>query len=140
MKKPYCSLSREELTALQKELEQEYKKVQEKGLQLDMSRGKPSRTQLDLTMGMLDVVNSKSDLDAESGMDCRNYGGLDGIPEAKQLMASIMNTHMDNVIIGGNSSLTLMYQLISHGMTDGICGNKPWYEIKNRKFLWLLRL
>ena len=85
---------------------------------------------------MLDVINRNTLFDSESGMDCRNYGGLDGIPEAKQLMASIMNTHMDNVIIGGNSSLTLMYQLISHGMTDGICGNKPWYEVKNRKFLW----
>ena len=65
-------------------------------------------------MEMLNTVNSKSILDAESGMDCRNYGGLDGIPEAKQLMADMMGTRPENVIVGGNSSLTLMYDIISH--------------------------
>ena len=135
MKKPYCSLSREELTALQKELEQEYKKVQEKGLQLDMSRGKPSRTQLDLTMGMLDVVNSKSDLDAESGMDCRNYGCLTGIPEIRRLMADMAGVSEKNVIVYGNSSLNIMFDTVSRSMTHGVMGNTPWAKLDKVKFL-----
>lgn len=131
----YLNLTVEELLAEKEKCSAELQQISEENLNLDLSRGKPSKEQLELSLNMLDVINRNTLFDSESGMDCRNYGGLDGIPEAKQLMASIMNTHMDNVIIGGNSSLTLMYQLISHGMTDGICGNKPWYEIKNRKFL-----
>lgn len=131
----YLKLNVEELLAEKEKCSAELQQISEENLNLDLSRGKPSKEQLELSLNMLDVINRNTLFDSESGMDCRNYGGLDGIPEAKQLMASIMNTHMDNVIIGGNSSLTLMYQLISHGMTEGICGNKPWYEIENRKFL-----
>lgn len=131
----YLKLTVEELLAEKEKCSAELQQISEENLNLDLSRGKPSKEQLELSLNMLDVINHNTLFDSESGMDCRNYGGLDGIPEAKQLMASIMNTHMDNVIIGGNSSLTLMYQLISHGMTEGICGNKPWYEIENRKFL-----
>ena len=135
MKKPYCSLSREELTALQKELEQEYRKVQEEGLQLDMSRGKPSKTQLDLTMGMLDVVNSKSDMDCESGMDCRNYGCLTGIPEIRRLMADMAGVPEKNVIVYGNSSLNIMFDTVSRSMTHGVLGNTPWAKLDRVKFL-----
>lgn len=131
----YSELTREELLIEKEKCTLELCQITEKNISLDLSRGKPSAQQLELSLGMLDVINRNTLFDSESGMDCRNYGGLDGIPEAKQLMAAIMNTHVDNVIIGGNSSLTLMYQLISHGMTEGICGNTPWYEIKNRKFL-----
>ena len=74
-------------------------------------------------------------LDSESGQDCRNYGGLDGIPEAKRLLAHMMGTHASHTIVGGNSSLTLMYQIISHGMTEGICGGTPWQQVPGRKFL-----
>ena len=131
----YLTLTTEELLAEKEKCCRELQELSEKNLKLDLSRGKPSKEQLALSSNMLDVINRNTLFDSESGIDCRNYGGLDGIPEAKQLMANIMNTHVDNVIIGGNSSLTLMYQLISHGMTEGICGNKPWYEVKNRKFL-----
>lgn len=131
----YLKLNVEELLAEKEKCSKELQRISEENLNLDLSRGKPSKEQLELSLNMLDEINHNTLFDSESGMDCRNYGGLDGIPEAKQLMASIMNTHIDNVIMGGNSSLTLMYQLISHGMTDGICGNKPWYEVKNRKFL-----
>ncbi len=103
--------------------------------QLDLSRGKPSKEQLELSLKMLDVLDHSSILDSESGQDCRNYGGLDGIPEAKRLLAHMMGTHSVNTLIGGNSSLTLMFQIISHAMTDGICGSTPWQNIKNRKFL-----
>ena len=105
------------------------------GISLDLSRGKPSAEQLELSLKMLDVLDHRSILDSENGTDCRNYGGLDGIPEAKRLLAHIMGTHSANTIVGGNSSLTMMFQIISHGMTDGICGNTPWQEVKDRKFL-----
>lgn len=111
------------------------KKITEQGISLDLSRGKPSVEQLELSMGMLDTLSHTSILDSENGQDCRNYGGLDGIPEAKRLLAHMMGTHSANTIIGGNSSLTLMYQIISHAMTDGICGHTPWAKFENRKFL-----
>ena len=113
----------------------ELAKYAKSGLSLDLSRGKPSAEQLALSLNMLDVLDHRSILDSESGQDCRNYGGLDGIEEAKRLLSHMMGTHSVNTIVGGNSSLTMMYELVSHGMTDGICGAKPWQEIKNRKFL-----
>ena len=106
-----------------------------RGISLDLSRGNPSKEQLALSLKMLDVLDHHSVLDSENGQDCRNYGGLDGIPEAKRILAHMMGTHSVHTIIGGNSSLTLMYQLVSHGMTDGICGGTPWQEVKDRKFL-----
>ena len=131
----YLELSMEQLLAEKEKCTAELQQLIEKNLKLDLSRGKPSKEQLDLSLNMLDVINHNTLFDSESGVDCRNYGGLDGIPEAKQLMAAVMDTHVDNIIIGGNSSLTLMYQVISHAMTEGVCGNKPWYEVKDRKFL-----
>ena len=85
--KAYQQMTKEELLTLKEELEKSYKEAKEKGLKLDMSRGKPETAQLELGMELLDAVNSKSDLKTEGGVDCRNYGVLDGIPEAKQLMA-----------------------------------------------------
>lgn len=110
-------------------------KILEQGISLDLSRGKPAQDQLALSMGMLDAVDSRSILDSENGQDCRNYGGLDGIPEARRLLAQMMGTHEANTIIGGNSSLMMMYQLMSHAMTDGICGEAPWQTVEGRKFL-----
>ena len=88
----YCEMSKEELLKLKEELDETYKEAQSKGLSLNMSRGKPSATQLNITMDMLDTINSSSDMKSEDGTDCRNYGVLDGIPEAKKLMADIMGT------------------------------------------------
>ena len=98
----------------------ELAKYAKSGLSLDLSRGKPSAEQLALSLNMLDVLDHRSILDSESGQDCRNYGGLDGIEEAKRLLSHMMGTHSVNTIVGGNSSLTMMYELVSHGMTDGI--------------------
>ena len=109
--------------------------LKEKGLKLDLSRGKPSKEQLDLSMPMLNVINSRSVMDSENGVDCRNYGGLDGIPEAKRLLADMLSTRSENVLVSDNSSLSLMFSLVSHGMLEGIMGETPWYEVKNRKFL-----
>lgn len=121
----------EELEAVKKKLES----VNEQNLRLDLSRGKPSNEQLALSMDMLLTLNPSSVLDSECGTDCRNYGMPDGIPEARRLMAHMMGTHSVNTIVCGNSSLTLMYDIISHAMTDGLLGEKPWFEVKNRKFL-----
>ncbi len=105
------------------------------GVSLDLSRGKPSLQQLDLSMDMLNVLDRDSILASESGLDCRNYGCLDGIPEAKRLMAEMMDTQPENVIVGGNSSLTIMFEIISHIMVHGIGGCTPWSQVPDRKFL-----
>ena len=131
----YLKASSEELAAEKEKATKELQKLLKNGVTLDLSRGKPSAEQLDLSLGMLDVIDSRSILDSESGQDCRNYGGLDGIPEAKRLLAHMMGTHSSHTLVGGNSSLTMMYQIVSHGMTDGICGAKPWQEVEGRKFL-----
>lgn len=133
--KAYKDMSREELTALQQELEKAYEDAKGKGLQLDMSRGKPSMAQLDMVMDILDVLNSKSDLKMEGGMDCRNYGSFDGIPEAKRLMAESIGVKAEQVIVCGNSSLNLMYDMVSRSVTHGVCGNTPWCKLDKVKFL-----
>ena len=92
-------LSKEELLELKKGLEARFEEIKAKGLSLDMSRGKPAADQLNLSMGMMDVLNSSEELTCANGVDCRNYGGLDGIDEAKQLLADMMEVPKDNVII-----------------------------------------
>ena len=135
MKTPYSSLSREELSTLKEKLEQEYKEVKELGLKLDMSRGKPSKTQLELSMGMLDTVNSESNMDCEDGTDCRNYGVLTGIPEIRRLMADMAGVSEKNVIVYGNSSLNIMFDTVSRSMTHGVMGSTPWAKLDKVKFL-----
>ena len=135
MKTPYSSLSREELSTLKDKLEQEYKEVKELGLKLDMSRGKPSKTQLELSMGMLDTVNSESNMDCEDGTDCRNYGVLTGIPEIRRLMADMAGVSEKNVIVYGNSSLNIMFDTVSRSMTHGVMGSTPWAKLDKVKFL-----
>ena len=129
----YSAMNAGELSGEAEKCRQELEKL--RGISLDLSRGNPSKEQLALSLKMLDVLDHHSVLDSENGQDCRNYGGLDGIPEAKRILAHMMGTHSVHTIVGGNSSLTLMYQLVSHGMTDGICGRTPWQEVKDRKFL-----
>ena len=133
--KPYSEMTREELQELKKELSAEYKIFQEKDLKLDMSRGKPSTEQLDLSMGMMDVLSSEDDLICEDGTDCRNYGVLDGIREAKELIADMIEVSPDNIIIYGNSSLNVMYDTISRAMTHGVMGSTPWCKLDKVKFL-----
>ena len=131
----YKDLSKEELLSLKSNLEKEFKKVKAKGIKLDMSRGKPSTEQLNLSMGMMDVLTSDSDLVCEEGVDCRNYGVLDGIKEAKQLLADMMEVPKDNIIIFGNSSLNVMYDTIARSMTHGVMGSTPWCKLDKVKFL-----
>jgi aspartate/methionine/tyrosine aminotransferase len=124
--KSYQEMSREELLAEKNRLEGYFEEVKAKGLKLDMSRGKPSAEQLDLSMGMMDVLHSGEKLTGVQGIDCRNYGVLDGIIEAKQLLAAMTEVPVDNIIIYGNSSLNVMFDTISHAFTHGVCGSKPW--------------
>jgi aspartate/methionine/tyrosine aminotransferase len=131
----YNDMSKEELLALKESLNKEYAEAKAKGLALDMSRGKPSAKQLDVSLGLLDTINSSSDLKALDGTDCRNYGVLDGIPEAKKLMADMMGTTPDHVIVYGNASLNIMYDQVSRAYTHGILGNTPWCKLDKIKFL-----
>ena len=131
----YNDMSKEELLALKESLNKEYAEAKAKGLSLDMSRGKPAAKQLDISLGLLDTINSSSDLKSEDGTDCRNYGVLDGIPEAKKLMADMMDTTPDHVIVYGNASLNIMYDQISRAYTHGILGNTPWCKLDKVKFL-----
>lgn len=128
-------MSRDELQELKSQLEAEFEDVKGKGLKLDMSRGKPAADQLDMAMDMMDVLDSKSVLQTEAGMDCRNYGLMDGIPEAKALMAEMVGTKPENVIVYGNSSLNIMFDTVSRAMTHGIMGNTPWCKLDKVKFL-----
>ena len=131
----YNDMSKEELLALKESLNKEYAEAKAKGLALDMSRGKPSAKQLDVSLGLLDTINSSSDLKALDGTDCRNYGVLDGIPEAKKLMADMMGTTPDHVIVYGNASLNIMYDQVSRAYTHGLLGNTPWCKLDKVKFL-----
>ena len=136
--KAYSELSREELMALREELHAEYKKIQMEDLNLDMSRGKPSLQQLDVSMGLMDALTSDQDLRCEDGTDCRNYGVLTGIREAKELMADMLEVNPDNVIVFGNSSLNVMYDSISRSYTHGVMGNTPWCKLDKVKFICIV--
>ena len=133
--KPYAEMTREELASLKEQLIIQYKEYQGKGLSLNMARGKPCIEQLDLSMGMMDSLSSDADMTCEDGTDCRNYGVLDGIREAKELIGDMMENPIDNIIIYGNSSLNVMYDTISRSMTHGVMGNTPWCKLDKVKFL-----
>lgn len=134
-KKKYAEMSKAELEKELVALKAEYKKYQEMELSLNMARGKPCREQLDLSMGMMDALNSEADLSCEDGTDCRNYGVLDGIKEAKELIGAMMENKPDNIIIYGNSSLNVMYDTVSRAYTHGVMGNTPWCKLDKVKFL-----
>lgn len=133
--KSYKSMSKEELEALKSELEKEYNDFKAQGLKLDMSRGKPSEEQLDLSMEMMDILSSHDDLRCSTGVDCRNYGVLDGIPEAKELLGAMCEVDADKIIIYGNSSLNVMYDTVARAMTHGVLGSTPWGKLDKVKFL-----
>ncbi len=133
--KSYSEMSKSELEALRSELVQEYEDAKGKGLNLDMSRGKPAPKQLDLIMPIMDVLNKESNLKTDTGVDCRNYGVLDGIDEAKALMGEMMGVTAEQVIVCGNASLSIMFDTVSRSMTHGVCGSTPWCKLDQVKFL-----
>lgn len=133
--KSYQEMSKEELLKEKEALEAEYQKIQTMGLNLDMSRGKPSAEQLTLSEDLLDVVNSRNTLKSEDGIDVRNYGTLEGIPEARRLIGEMLDCDPDQVIIYGNSSLNIMYDQVARGELSGYMGNTPWCRLDKVKFL-----
>lgn len=133
--KSYLSMSKEELKSEYEIVLSKYNQMKEKGLSLDMSRGKPSPEQLDLAMPILDVLTSNDIINAENGFDTRNYGLLDGLPEAKRLFAEMLEVKPENIIVGGNSSLSLMYDSIARSMSFGVMGSTPWSKLDKVKFL-----
>lgn len=131
--KPLKEMSKNELKDLLVKLENEYNEMKAKNLNLNMARGKPESLQLDLSMPLLDTINSQSDLNR--AMDYRNYGILDGTDEAKVFMAELLETTVDHVVVYGNSSLNIMFDQISRGYTHGYLGNTPWCKLDKVKFL-----
>ncbi len=123
------------LRARQQELLAAYDAYKAQGLQLDMSRGKPGAAQLDLTLDMLDSVTAREGYTAENGLDGRNYGIVDGLPEAKRLFADIMHMDPAQIIVGGNSSLNMMFDYIATAYSSGVCGGQPWSTQGEVKFL-----
>lgn len=130
---PYTKLNKEQLIKERENVKAEYNRYKDMKLNLDMSRGKPSKEQLDISVGIMDTVNSSSDY--VNGVDVRNYGLPDGIPEAKKLMADMLDVETDEVIVSGNSSLNIMFDLVSTAMIKGIMGNTPWCKLDKVKFL-----
>ena len=132
----YASMSKEQLLVLQEKLQKQYNEYCAKGLNLDLSRGKPGRDQVDLCNDMLTVVQTGEDCICENGLDCRNYGVLDGIPEAKRLFADLLGIPEVNILVGGNSSLNLMYDSVVRALIYGVYGgNGPWSRQGKLKFL-----
>ena len=127
-------MNKQQLQHHVKQLQAEYDNFKSRGLKLDMSRGKPSPEQLDLSIDMLGCVNEDSGYETEKGFDCRNYGVLDGIPECKRLFADLLGVDEKNIIFGGNSSLTIMFDYITQCMISG-AGEKPWSKQGNIKFI-----
>ena len=132
----FSQMSRAEQLALLQELRTEYEKAKAKGLSLDLSRGKPSPDQLDLMNDLFDSMDSSVDCYTEDGVDCRNYGLLTGIPEAKRLFSDLLNIPEKNLIVAGNSSLNLMYDQVMRAMVYGVCDSeRPWCREEKIKFL-----
>ena len=128
----YFAMNHDELTAEKAALEAQYKKFQDMGLKLNMARGKPGPHQMDLAMDLLKL----DDYTAADGTDVRNYGNLEGLEEARELFADVFGVKANEVFVGGNSSLQLMYNLVAIGMMFGFQDSpKPWSQVENRKFL-----
>ena len=128
----YFEMTRDELTAEKAALEEKYKKFQAMGLKLNMARGKPGPHQMDLAMGLLQMTDYTTD----AGTDARNYGDLEGLHEARELFGDVMGVKPEEVFVGGNSSLQIMYNLISMGYCFGFPESPcPWSQVEKRKFL-----
>ncbi len=131
----YEEMSRDRLQVAKDEAQRRYDEFKAQGNKLDMSRGKPSPEQLDLSLDMLKVVDENTDFANVVEVDPRNYGGLTGLEAARKLMGGVLGVDADNVIVLGNSSLTIMYDLVAHAMTHGIMGSIPWCKLDKVKFL-----
>lgn len=132
----YLSMSKTELENEKSSLLKEYEQYKSMGLSLNMARGKPSPEQLDLSQELFDSLKSTDSYLSADGIDCRNYGEFDGIPECKEMFAKVLETKPENVFVGGNSSLNMMFDTISCFMTAPLYEDTlPWHDVKDRKFL-----
>ena len=135
MMKSFKELTKEELTELEQKLAAEYEDKKALGLKLNMARGLPSKEQLDMEADFFDTLHPESDFISEAGIDCRNYGELIGIHEARKLMGDLMEVDAENVFVFGNSSLNVMYDTVCRSMILGVCGSTPWCRLDKVKFL-----
>ena len=132
---PYSSMTKEELAAQKEQLEKKYKEYKDQGLKLDITRGKPSALQLDLSEKMLTVVSKNEECISDDGTDCRNYGLQNGLPQMRELMGRIAGASVEQTIVCGNASLNIMFDTISRAYTHGILGSTPWGKLDKVKFL-----
>ena len=133
--KNYESLSREELLLLKTELEAKYEAYKILQIDLDLGRGKPGNAQLDMMTDMLTCISTSADCRSKNGVDYRNYGLLEGVPEAKKLFSDLLDIPANQILVGGNSSLTLMYDAVARAMLYGVYGSdKPW-GVQSPKFI-----
>ena len=131
----FLEMSSGQLKATLDDLTLKYNHFKNMNLNLDMSRGKPCSEQLDISNEMLDVINSSSDFIAKNNIDVRNYGTFDGIIELKEFISELTGIEKENFIIGGNSSLSMMFDAVTYFMTHGSNGQKPWMKQEKIKFL-----
>lgn len=133
--KKYSEFTKDELVSLKEKLDKNVEDLKALHLNLDMSRGKPCKEQLDLSMDLMSVLDKHSDLICKDGTDCRNYGSLGGIVEARELLATFMENKVENILIYGNSSLNVMYTIIMQAWVFGIMGSTAWSKLDKVKFL-----
>ncbi len=132
----YCEMSRAELEAVYAGLKIEYEDIKKLGMSLDISRGKPCTEQLNLSDGLLTALNGAEDCKTEAGFDCRNYGLFEGVPEAHKMFSELLTIPSENILLGGSSSLTFMYDTLARAMLYGVCGSeRPWCKEGKVKFI-----
>lgn len=131
----YSKMTKEQLKALRDEVYKKYEELKGMGLDLNMARGKPGTDQLELSMEMLNAVTPEDVMKGKDGMDFRNYGILTGIQECKELLAPMIESPAENIIVYGNSSLNIMYDTVSRSYTHGVMGSTPWCKLDKVKFL-----
>ena len=125
--KAFSAMTTEELQAVYAYEQAKLDKWAERNLTLDLTRGKPNQAQLDLSSEMLSIISDRGDCFSASGLDCRNYGILDGLPETKKLFSDLLDIPTEQILVLGNSSLNVMYDTLVRAMLFGVAGGyEPW--------------